>query len=133
MQHYEDSSDGRGEVALSAGERKEVHSAVLLKQLDVFDMCWDDTKSCSSGQRLVLQVWLSFECLHATCLYISQFELENWTDCWGFLGSLGQLQTGVSISASVRAQAHCAPGKGFRAGLPNCLDEKVSGKSSVCP
>lgn len=76
MQHYGDGTDSRGEVSLTAGERKD-HSAVLLKQWDIFDMCWDGTKSCSSGQRLILQVWMSFQCLHATCLCISQFELEN--------------------------------------------------------
>lgn len=59
MQHSRHGSDGRGEVALTAGERKEVHSAVLLKQLDIFDMCWDGPKICSSGQRLILQAWLS--------------------------------------------------------------------------
>lgn len=59
MQHYRDGNDGRSEVALTAREGKEVHSAVLLKHLDVFGMLWDELKHCSSGQRLILQVWLT--------------------------------------------------------------------------
>lgn len=54
-------------------------------------------------------------------VYFTEFELENRTDCWGSLGTLGQVPTGVCISASIRAQAHCAPGKGLGAGLPKCL------------
>lgn len=121
MQHYRDGSDGRGEVALTAGERKELHSAVLLKQLDIFDMCWDDPKNCSSEQTLILQVWLSIVLNASMLVYFTEFELENCTDCWGCLGKLGQVQTGACISASIRAQGCCAPGKGFRAGLPKCL------------
>lgn len=72
MQHYRDGTEGRSEVALTAGGRKEVHSAMLLKQLDIFDVCWDDPKHYSSGQRLILQVWLSIV-LNASMLHACVF------------------------------------------------------------
>lgn len=73
MKNSRDGSDGKGEVALTARERKEVHSTVLLEQLDIFDVLgWSKklhfwTKADTSGV-----AEHCFECVSATCLCISQ-------------------------------------------------------------
>lgn len=68
-------------------------------------------------------------------VYFTEFELENWTDCWGSLGRRGRYKLVCAFLPALEHKHIVPQGRALGQDCQSVskgLDEKVSDKGSVC-